>query len=128
MKNILKLKNHITINGTTVSELSYDSEEISAAKFAEADVKRKMAAGMKNISISPAAEFDTGLHLYLGFAAILAVNPEYDFSDVERIHGVDLIDVMGIGRNFILKSEETNSLSSNSDEQSELTAEPTSQA
>ena len=128
MKNILKLKNHITINGTTVSELSYDSEEISAAKFAEADVKRKMAAGMKNISISPAAEFDTGLHLYLGFAAILAVNPEYDFSDVERIHGVDLIDVMGIGRNFILKSEETNSLSSNSDEQSVPTAEPTLQA
>ena len=128
MKNILKLKNHITINGTTVSELSYDSEEISAAKFAEADVKRKIAAGMKNISISPAAEFDTGLHLYLGFAAILAINPEYDFSDVERIHGVDLIDVMGIGRNFILKSEETASPSSNSDEQSEPTAEPILQA
>ena len=29
---------------------------------------------MKNLSVSAAAEFDFGLHLYLGYAAIVAVN------------------------------------------------------
>lgn len=128
MNNILKLRNPIAINGTNISELNYDAEEISAALFAEADARRKSAAGMKNISISPAAEFDASLHLYLGFAAIIAANPKYAFADVERIHGTDIIDVMGIGRNFILKSEQTNSPSNSSDERSEVTAEHSSQA
>lgn len=132
MKGILKLKNSIAINGNDISELKYDTEEISAALFAEADARRKSAAGMKNLTISPAAEFDTSLHLYLGFAAIVAANisekPSYAFADVERIHGTDIIDVMGLGRNFILKSEQTNSPSNSSDAQSEPTAEPTLQA
>ena len=60
---------------------------------------------MKNVSISAAAEFDFGLHLYLGYAAIIAVNPSYDFSDMERIKGRDVVEVMQIGRNFMLASD-----------------------
>ena len=126
MKDILKLKNPIVVDGKTVSEMAYDTNEITAAQFAEADIKRKIAAGTKNVAITPAAEFDFSLHVYLGFAAIVAANPSVDFSDVERIHGADLVNVMDIGRNFILQSEV--STPETSDEQSETTAEPSTQA
>lgn len=101
----LKLKNPVKINGKDISEMTYDINEIDGVLFATAEAKRKAAAGMKNVSITPAAEFDFGLHLYLGYAAIIAVNPEYDFSDLERMKGRDVTAVLGIGRNFMLASD-----------------------
>lgn len=82
---------------------------------------------MKNVSISAAAEFDFGLHLYLGYAAIIAVNPSYDFSDMERIKGHDVVEVMQIGRNFMLASDKA-SPESDSDEHTETTPECTTPA
>ena len=105
-KGTLPLKNPVMIDGKEVKEVTYDSNEIDGILFATAEAKKKAAAGMKNTTITPAAEFDVGLHLYLGFAAIIAVNPSYDFSDVERIKGRDVVEVMAIGRNFILTSEQ----------------------
>ena len=46
------------------------------------------------------------MQLYLGFAAIIAVNPKYDYNDLQRISGPDVMSVMKIGRNFILASAE----------------------
>lgn len=126
MKGIIKLANPIPVNGKQVAELQYNTEEITGAMFCEADAKRRIAAGTKNVSIAPAAEFDYGLHLYLGFAACIAAAPEIDFSDLERIHGTDVVEVMTVGRNFILRSED--STQSNSDEPIEITAPPTTQA
>lgn len=63
MKDTLKLKNPIMINGEQVTEVTHDSNEIDGILFATAESKRKAAAGMKNTSIAPAAEFDFGLHL-----------------------------------------------------------------
>ena len=123
----LKLKNSIMIDDKEVTEVTYDSNEIDGVLFATAESKRKAAAGMKNTSITPAAEFDFGLHLYLGFAAIVAVNPEYDFSDVERIKGHDVVAVMGIGRNFMLASDQEQQ-ESDSDEPTETTHESTTPA
>lgn len=125
--NTLKLKNPIMIDGKPVAELTYDANEIDGLLFATAEAKKKNAAGMKNTSISPAAEFDFGLHLYMGFAAIIAVNPTYDFSDVERIKGRDVVNVMAIGRNFILKSEQEQQ-ESGSDVPTETTPESTTRA
>ena len=125
--NTLKLKNPIMIDGKEVAEVTYDSNEIDGILFATAESKRKSAAGLKNASISPAAEFDFSLHLYLGFAAIIAVNPSYDFSDVERIKGHDVVEVMAIGRNFMLASEKEQQ-PSDSDELTETTQESTTQA
>ena len=127
MKNILKLKNPIMINGETITEVTHDSNEIDGILFATAESKRKAAAGLKNTTITPAAEFDFGLHLYLGFAAIIAVNPSYDFSDVERMKGRDLREVMSIGRNFMLASDEEPQ-ENDSDEPTETTPESTTPA
>ena len=126
MKGTIKLAKPITVNGKEVAVLQYNTEEITGAMFCEADSRRRFAAGAKNISIAPAAEFDYGLHLYLGFAACVAAAPEIDFSDLERVQGVDLVAVMAVGRNFIMQSED--SAQSNSDEPSENTAAPTTQA
>ncbi len=126
MKGTINLAKPITVNGKEVAVLQYNSEEITGALFCEADSRRRFAAGAKNISIAPAAEFDYGLHLYLGFAACVAAAPEIDFSDLERVQGVDLVAVMAVGRNFIMQSED--SAQSNSDAPSESTAAPTTQA
>lgn len=101
----LTLKNTIMVNGQEVNELTYDENEINGMLFATAESKKKTVAGA-NMSISPAAEFDFGLHLYLGYAAIIAVNPAIDWSDLERVKGHDIMDIMKIGRSFMLGSDE----------------------
>lgn len=126
-KGTLPLKNPVMIDGKEVKEVTYDSNEIDGILFATAEAKKKAAAGMKNTTITPAAEFDVGLHLYLGFAAIIAVNPSYDFSDVERIKGRDVVEVMAIGRNFILTSEQGQQ-ENDSGEPTETTPESTTPA
>ena len=126
MQNTIKLKKPITIDGKQVSEISYDADEITAVLYAEADAKKKVAAGMKNVSISPAVEFDFGLHLYMGFAAAIAVNPGYTFEDLERVKGGDVMAFSNVGRNFLLQSD--TSEESSSDERSEATAKPSTQA
>ena len=123
-KNTITLKNPIMINGEKVKELTYDINEIDGVLFATAETKKKAAAGMKNMTIAPAAEFDFGLHLYLGYAAIIAVNPSYDFSDLERIKGADVVEVMKLGRNFMLASDQA-SQESDSGEPTETTPEST---
>lgn len=123
----LKLRNPIKIDGKEVAVLTHDANEIDGILFATAEAKKKAAAGMKNTTLSPAVEFDFSLHLYLGYAAIIAVNPDYDFSDLERIKGFDTMDIMEIGRNFIFKSEEKQQ-ASGSDEHTETTPESTTQA
>lgn len=125
--NTLKLKNPIMINGQSVAEVTHDSNEIDGLLFATAESRKKASAGMKNTTISPAAEFDFGLHLYLGFAAIVAVNPSYDFSDLERIKGHDLVEVMAIGRNFMFASGKE-SQESDSEKPTETTPESTTPA
>lgn len=122
MKETLVLKHPIMINNEKVCELSYDTEEITPALFSEAEARKRIAAGNRNVTIIPAAEFDFSLHLYLFFAAVVAVNPQYDFADVERIHGADLREAMTIGRDFILGSGE--SKENKSEGQSATTPEP----
>lgn len=120
----IKLKNPILINGKQVSELTYDADEITPLGFAEAEFRKSKASGSKGQPSAAAVELDYSLHLYLGFAAILAVNPEYDFNDMERIKGTDVMNVMKIGRNFIIASAEK-STDEESGSASETTLEST---
>ena len=106
MKNTLVLDNPILINGETVTMLVYDPNEITALQFADADAHRMLSTSSRNgkgsSGLSNAAELDYTFHLYLGIMAVVAVNPEYDVSDLERAKGDDVRQLMGIGRNFML--------------------------
>ena len=104
MKETLVLNNPIEINGKTVKELTFDIDEISGDLFAIADAKKMAASGSKNGNLSGAAEIDYSFQLYLGYAAIIAVNPEIDWSDLKRVKGTDLMKIMRIGRAFIVGS------------------------
>lgn len=126
MQGIITLDNPIMIDNQKINEIKYDTNEITALLYAEADARKKIAAGMKNVTISAAVEFDFGLHLYMGFAAAIAVNPGYSFSDLERVHGADVISFCEVGRNFLMKSEDVSQKTS--DEQSETTPKPSTQA
>ena len=121
---IIKLRNPILINDKKVVELTHDANEITPAGFAEAEYRKTRANGSKGAPSSAAVELDYSLHLYLGFAAILAVNPEYDFSDLERIKGLDVMEVMKVGRNFIIDSADV-SQDDKSESASETTQEST---
>lgn len=124
MKNKITLSNPLTINNKKRTELTYDANEITAQMFAEADSRKLTASGSKNGNAAGAAELDYGLHLYLGFAAIIAINPEIDISDLERVRGYDVMKIMRIGRDFISGKSEEPYTPDSSDAQSETTPEP----
>lgn len=124
----LKLKNPLKINGKTVEELTYDVNAITPAGFAEAEFRKAQASGSKGAPSAAAVELDYSMQLYLGFAAIIAVNPQYDYSDLQRVTGPDVMGVMRIGRNFILASAAEESEVEASENTSETTPGSTTQA
>lgn len=110
MKGTLKLANPIMIDNAETTELSYDTNEITAAMFVEADTRKMAASTHKAGNTAGAAEIDYDLHIYLGFMAVVAVNPKIDVTDLERIHGSDVVSVMRLGRSFFsTKSAATSS-------------------
>lgn len=123
----IELRTPIMINGQEVKELTYDASQITAAQFCEAEAYKVAASGNKpSLTVY---EFDSGLHLYLGMMAVIAVNPHIDVKDLERIKGFDMVQLVRIGRNFILTGgEEEDSARSNSGDASETTREPSTQA
>lgn len=119
MNGTIELKKAIMINDKKVQKLKYDTDEITSELFAEAESKKMKASGSKGGNLSGAMELDYGLHLYLGFASIIAVNDDYAFEDLERVKGPDLIQITKVGRNFLIVSGA--SADDSSDEQSETT-------
>ena len=117
MKEILKLKKPIIVNGDKINELSHDADEITAPQFVEAESLKMKAAGNKGGNLAGAFELDYSLHLYLGFMAIIAINPHIDITDLEKIKGSDIKEIIRIGRNFIMSSSEEISADDNSEEQ-----------
>lgn len=113
----------ITVDGKLVEtkELNYDPLEITVDLYARACAKAAEAA--KSGSFSPKMrETDYNLHLYLGMAAVIAVNPNIDFTDLEHIKGFDLIDLSNIGLLFtIRKSAEPSETESGSESSSGAT-------
>lgn len=119
MNGTIDLKKAIMINDKKVQKLKYDTDEITSELFVEAESKKMKASGSKGGNLSGAMELDYGLHLYLGFASIIAVNSDYAFEDLERVQGPDLIQITKVGRNFLIASG--TSADDSSDEQSETT-------
>lgn len=122
MRGTIKLINPIMINGKMTSNLDYDTEEITAAAFARAE-SNKVEQQTHKGNLAGAVELDYSLHIYLGFAAVEAVNPEIDVKDLERVKGVDVMQFMMIGRAFITGRSEESSPEL-SEDVSETTPEP----
>ena len=118
--NKIILKMPVLINGQNITELTYDTEEIDGVLYTQAENHKIKTAGQGG-NLAGAIEIDYSLHLYIGYAAIIAVNPAYTFEDLERIKGSSLRDIARIGRSFFIESAKLQA--ENSDEQSETTLE-----
>ena len=118
-RGTITLNKPVLINGVQVAEMSYDTDEISGELYAQAEAHKMKASGSKGGNLAGAVELDYSLHLYIGFAAVIAVNPSYTFEDMERIKGKSLTKFSKIGRGFFIGS---------GDEQSETTPEPSTPA
>lgn len=124
-KGTIKLVHPITINGKQVSQLTYNTDEIDGNLFMEAETQSKIASNYKG-GMAP-IELNNGLHLYLGYAAIIAVNRDVDWNDLNRLKGRDLITIMQVGRSFTVVSEDE-SAENSSGEPTETTQESTTPA
>lgn len=133
MRKTLKLIKPLKINGTERTKLDYDIEEITGEQFDEADTRAAAKAVELGRYKMAVAETDTAFQKYLGMMAIIAVNPEIDIADLERIKGIDLMNVMRIGRNFtkgtVEEEEEMEEVleENSSEEPTEPMQEPTTQ-
>ena len=116
MRNKITLQEPVTINGKQVAELSYDPMEITAQQFSEACARSSAIDKNKSFSFKM-RENDYALHLYLGMMAIIAVNPDIDITDLERIKGFDVLAIADIGMLFTLRRSVAPSGESNSDAQ-----------
>lgn len=120
-KNTLVLDNPIIINGKEVKELTYDPQEITAEHFSIACAKSASLEKTKTLTLK-VKENDYALHLYLGMMSIIAINPDIDVSDLERIKGFDVLSLTNIGHFFTLRKRAVPSEENSSDERSENTA------
>ena len=118
----LTLQNPITINGKKVKTLTYDTDAITVGMFADAEARKLRATSNKGGA--GACELDYSLHAYLAMMAIVAVNSDIDVSDLERISGPDVMELMRIGRNFTTARSAAQSEESGSESSSETTHEP----
>ena len=123
----LVLDNPIKINGEMVEELTYDPQEITAEQFSIACAKSSALDKTQSVSFK-IKENDNALQLYLGMMAVIAVNPQIDIKDLERIKGFDVLDLTNIGMLFMLRKSAAPCAASSSVEQSENTENSTTAA
>lgn len=117
MQGKLELHAPIEIDGNEVSELTYDPSQITITQFAAAEA----AAKKKAANLVAIAEFDYTFHFYLGAYSIIAANPSIDVTDLERIKGLDIMQLIEVGRFFTMRSDEQED--GKSDEQPATTPE-----
>lgn len=118
----LKLKRPVKIDGEDVNELTYDADEITGDMFLEAENMSQQ--GGNSFSIM---ETNTALHTYLGYQAIIAVNPTVTVQDLKRIKGKDNIRISKIGRDFTTEVSEESSEENASENSIEVIPESTIQ-
>lgn len=119
MKKTYKFVKPIKINNEPVSEIEYDEEEITVGLFAEACDKSVQQNAMK--------EFNEKLHLNLFWAAVIAVNPNVEFTTLNQIRGIkDIMQMTEIGEVFTRSWD--NSDENTSDELSGITPDTSTPA
>ena len=96
----ITLSKPVLINGVEVKEMTYDTDEISGALYAQAESAKMKASGSKGGNLAEGV--------------------------IDRNKGRSLREFARIGRGFFIASGDSEADSS--DEQSETTPEPTTQA
>lgn len=119
-KGTLKLDNPIKINGVVREELDYNVREITALQFSEA-CAASAAIDKTRPTTFQLMQNDRALCMYLGFMAVIAVNPEISVDDLERIKGNDIFHFTNLGLLFMVGSLEADLQENNSEKPSEST-------
>lgn len=108
MKETVTLNKPLLVNGENLTMLPYDTDEITGALYCAAEARKAAAMHQSGVSVGNSidptlmvAETNGPLQLYVGYAAVLAVNPQLDWSDLERITGSDINTFRKIGRFFL---------------------------
>lgn len=96
MKKI-QLSYPIKINGKRVSELTFDETSVTGVLLAAAD---KAYLRMMNGEVAGMPSLDPTYQMYVGFASVLAVNPQYTFEDLQNLRWTDCGVFQQIGLRF----------------------------
>ncbi len=100
----LTLTYPIKINGHEVTELTFDETEISGVQFAAAN---RAYQRMMGNDFSALPSLDPTYQMYLGFAAVLAVNPQYSFEDLQNLRWTDCGALQQIGLRFFVQGADS---------------------
>ena len=120
MKGTIELKKAIMIDGKEVNSLTYDTEKITIESYLKAlSHATQKSGGITGVNI----KLDAGAHLVLGMYAVIAENPQYDITDIERVSGSDIIQLVDVGMAFTIGREV--STTEPSEKQSEIMPKPT---
>ena len=97
--NPLELSIPILVNNELLSELSWSADNVSVDLYCE-------AANRATSKLKPSVmELDYSLHLWMGFALIIAANPQITFDDLKMgIKGTDVLKITMLGRFFITRA------------------------
>ena len=107
------------IDGRAVNELSYDTDKVTLDGYMKA-LNRAVVqgGGVTGVNI----KIDSGAQTYIGMYAVLADNPRYDITDLERVTGSDIMRFAEVGLLFISGREDQTP--ETSEERSEAMPEP----
>lgn len=103
MKGTIELSTPIRIDGAEIKELTYDTDKITIENYISANKKAVAAGGMGITGATP--QLDYSFQFYIGVQAIIAENPKYDITDIERVKGGDLMKIQAVGQLFTLGRE-----------------------
>ena len=123
---VIKLISPLKVNGKELSELKCDMDAIDAEGFIRAEALSNAKRNNEG-SVASMAEVDYGFHLYLAFEGVKSAMPEVDTTDLERVKGRDLVQLMQVGRFFTLVAD-GGSEGSSSDAPSESSQESSAAA
>ncbi|MFD5019991.1 phage tail assembly protein [Paenibacillus sp. NPDC058367] len=106
-----QLSKPININGETVTELSYNLEDMTAQDKANATKAYKKAGNMVMVQ-----ELDSDYHLYLFSAAVKKVDSSIEAEDVLRMSARDSVKAEALVRDFFfIISEESSAMNTSQD-------------
>ena len=100
----IRLRQPLKVNGKDMPELKLDFDAITPEGFIRAEALSNAKRSNQGASAS-LAEVDYGFHLYLAFEGVKAAMPEVDTTDLERVKGRDLVQLMQVGRFFTLVAD-----------------------